>query len=97
MPDRTKTTQTLRSPGKLAAFPSRIKTRRGAAEAEVPTSASSMRGAKREVTQLQLPQGEPDLVAITAVIGDWLVPLLVKEFLAEHDASTSKCCTGHKP
>jgi hypothetical protein len=37
-------------------------------------------------TQLRLPCGDQDLEALMAVIGDWLVPLLVKEFLAEHSA-----------
>ena len=40
-------------------------------------------------TQFQLPTGERDLDAVMAVIGDWLVLLLVTEFLAEHNADTA--------
>lgn len=42
---------------------------------------------KRMSTQLKLPTRGRNLDAVTAIIGDWLVPLLVKEFLADHKAS----------
>jgi hypothetical protein len=41
---------------------------------------------RSRTTQLRLPTGERDLQALMAVIDDWLVPLLVTEFLAEYGA-----------
>jgi hypothetical protein len=38
------------------------------------------------MTQLRVPAGERDLQALMAVIDDWLVPLLVTEFVAEYGA-----------
>jgi hypothetical protein len=52
-------------------------------------SPSDKRPRKRMTTQLQLPRGRRDLEAVKVVIGDWLVPLLVKEFLLEHKAGTN--------
>lgn len=49
-----------------------------------PSTASAQ---KRMTTQLRLPTGERELQALMAVIGDWIVPLLVREFLAEHSAT----------
>lgn len=43
---------------------------------------------KRMTTQLKLPTRGRDLEFVTAIIGDWLVPLLVKEFLAEQKADS---------
>ena len=43
---------------------------------------------KRMTTQLKLPTRGRNLEAVTAIVGDWLVPLLVREFLAEHKASS---------
>lgn len=48
-----------------------------------PTSAHRSRNS----TQLQLPKGRRDPEALKLVIRDWLVPLLVKEFLEQHDAN----------
>lgn len=41
-------------------------------------------------TSLQIPMGELDLEAVKAVITDWVVPLLVAEFLAEHKVNTAE-------
>ena len=49
-----------------------------------PASERSARG--RAPTKLRLPIGEPDHAAIKVVINDWLVPLLIKEFMAEYNA-----------
>ena len=53
-------------------------------------SAPELNAKKRKTTQLRLPNGAPDIEAVVSVMGDWLVPLLVKEFMAEvHAASPS--------
>jgi len=49
-------------------------------------SAPELNTKKRMSTQLQLPNGAPDIDAIVSVMGDWFVPLLVKEFIAECNA-----------
>jgi hypothetical protein len=42
--------------------------------------------------------GEPDLVALTSVVTEWLVPLLVQQFLNRHgvdrEVSSNKSSTG---
>jgi hypothetical protein len=43
----------------------------------------------RVPTKIRLPIGEPDLTAIKSVIDDWLVPLLVREFMAEYNAKAA--------
>ena len=43
---------------------------------------------KRMTTQLQLPTRGRNLESVRTITGDWLVPLLVKEFLAEHKAGS---------
>jgi hypothetical protein len=54
----------------------------------MPSALSTTANVKeRKGTQLRLPIGEPDLHALMTVIGDWVVPLLVTEFLAEYSAS----------
>jgi hypothetical protein len=55
-----------------------------------PVTAPEQRTPKRRTTQLQLPAGICDLEAVTAVISEWLIPLLVKEFLAEQSVVTGK-------
>jgi len=40
---------------------------------------------RRQETRLELPVGEPDLEALRSVTREWLVPLLVKEFMRERD------------
>ena len=37
----------------------------------------------RKETLLEIPVGEPDLVALRSVMRDWLVPRLVEDFLRE--------------
>ena len=39
---------------------------------------------RRGVTQIRIPHGKPDVEALRRVIDEWLVPLLVKEFLDEY-------------
>ena len=53
------------------------------------------RAPRRVTTQLQLPTGKRDVTALTSVIDEWLVPLLVKEFLAELNAG-AKPSDAHK-
>jgi hypothetical protein len=85
MPDR-KTTLSSMTAGKYIPFLTAIKPRRGAATIALSVSASRACPTKRMTTQLQLPRGERNLEAVKSVIGDWVVPLLVQEFLAEHDS-----------
>lgn len=47
------------------------------------------RRTRRKATQLYIPKGKPDLKALMVVIDDWLVPLLVKDFLAEYRAKAA--------
>ena len=51
-----------------------------------PEPASERSAGRRAPTKLQLPIGEPDLTAIRDVISNLLVPLLIKEFMAEYNA-----------
>ena len=53
----------------------------------MPAISGPEKRANRGTTQLQLPGGRCDFEAVKAVIGDWLVPLLVEEFLMEQKAS----------
>jgi len=39
---------------------------------------------RRGVTQLRIPRGKPDVKALKRVTDEWLVPLLVREFLDEY-------------
>jgi len=87
MPDR-KTDLRSTTVGTHMPFLTAIKPRRGAAMIALSVSASGTCAHKRMTTQLQLPRGERNLEAVKSVIGDWVVPLLVQEFLAEHDAVT---------
>ena len=85
MPDRKtdlrSTTVTTHMP-----FLTTIKPRRGAATIALSVSASGTCAQKRMTTQLQLPRGERHPDALRAVISDWVVPLLVQEFLSEHNS-----------
>jgi hypothetical protein len=85
MPDR-KTTLSSMPTGRHMPFLTAIKPRRGAATIALSVSASETCRAKRVTTQLQLPRGERHPDALRAVISDWVVPLLVQEFLAEHSS-----------
>ena len=49
--------------------------------AKTPTSETSRR--TRDV-KLLIPPGEPDRDSLLAVARDWLVPVLVQQFLGEH-------------
>ena len=84
MPDR-KTALSSMTAGKHMPFLTAIKPRRGAATIALSVSASRACPNKRMTTQLQLPRGERNIEAVKAVIDDWVVPLLVEEFLAEHN------------
>jgi hypothetical protein len=63
---------------------------------EIDEQQQSQYGTKQKTTRarrtarLLIVGGEPDLEALTSVIDEWLVPLLVKEFLAIHPFSTQK-------
>src|ERR1035437_3632123 len=83
MPDR-KTALSSMTACKHMPFLTAIKPRRGAATIALSLSASRACPTKRMTTQLQLPRGERNLEAVKSVIGDWVVPLLVEEFLKEH-------------
>jgi len=85
MPDR-KTTLSSMTTGKHMPFLTATKPRRGAATITLSVSATGTCAHKRMTTQLQLPHGERHPDALRAVISDWVVPLLVQEFLAEHSA-----------
>ena len=74
--------------GVLTPIPTPIRASKGAAKAATFSSALGKHAPKR-MTSLRLPSGERDLDAIRTVIGEWLVPLLVEEFLAEYEASTA--------
>jgi hypothetical protein len=52
-------------------------------------AASELNTKKRMSTQLRLPNGAPDIDAIVSVMGDWFVPLLVKEFIAGCNAASA--------
>lgn len=71
-----------------------INGRRGTPTITPPKSTPYRCTPKRVTTGLQLPTGKCDLEAVRAVIDDWLVPLLVKEFLAEHKASMATSEVG---
>lgn len=64
-----------------------IASSRGTPRVVTPTSALETNHRSRKSTQLQLPNGKRDPEALKLVIRDWLVPLLVKEFLEEHNAN----------
>jgi len=86
MPDR-KTDLRTTTVGRQMPFLTAIKPPRGAATIALSVSASGACRAKRMTTQLQLPRGERNPDALRAVINDWVVPLLVQEFLAEHNSA----------
>ena len=89
MPDR-KTDLRTTTVGRQMPFLTAIKPPRGAATIALSVSASGACRAKRMTTQLQLPRGERHPDALRTVISDWVVPLLVQEFLAEHSASAEE-------
>jgi hypothetical protein len=86
MPDR-KTALSSMTVTTHMPFLTAIKPRRGAATIALSVSASRVCPNKRMTTQLQLPRGERHPDALRAVISDWVVPLLVQEFLVEHNSA----------
>jgi hypothetical protein len=46
-------------------------------------NAASFAGRRGTDTRLEIPAGEPDLAGLCSVTQEWLVPLLVDEFLRE--------------
>lgn len=52
-----------------------------------PNSGRSKRGPQTEV---RIGAGEPDVALLSSVIREWIVPALVREFLAEHPTGGSK-------
>ncbi len=51
--------------------------------APVRVNAASFAGRRGIDTRLEIPTGEPDLARLLSVTREWLVPLLVDEFLRE--------------
>lgn len=49
---------------------------------------------RRRVTRLEVPCGQPDVKALKRVIDEWLVPLLVKEFLEEYSGKAHNAKEG---
>lgn len=61
---------------------------RGMPHLVAPPKVRTPKARRSSPTQLIVPGGKPDLDALRAVIDDWLVPMLVKEFLDEYSART---------
>ena len=52
---------------------------------ELATAPSKGRG--KQPTQLIIPAGQPDTELLSVLVRDWVVPMLVRRFLAEYPPS----------
>jgi hypothetical protein len=50
--------------------------------AEGPSSSGS--AGRKQPTQLTIPLGQPSTEKISVLVREWLVPMLVRKFIAEH-------------
>jgi hypothetical protein len=70
-----------------------ISSREGDLEAKHATRRGAGRkSSSRRSVSLEIGSGEPDLETVSALVREWIVPLLVKEFLSERmtDGSSSE-------
>ena len=59
----------------------------GGVEAPAPQKTHAPR---RSEDQLHIAPGERDLLGLSSIIREWLVPLLVRDFMAEYEAAMQK-------
>jgi hypothetical protein len=62
--------------------------------APVRGNAAGFAGRRGIDTRLEIPAGEPDLARLHAVTQEWLVPLLVDEFLRERGVAQAGANDG---
>jgi len=90
MPNHAKSNLNAKFTAKHTPCPTPIKVQRRTPRTDASLPPLGACTSKRMTTSLQVRDGGRDIEAIGAVITDWVVPLLVAEFLAELDASPAK-------